>query len=281
PAAAAALPEQLRTRLQPIGADAASIDALAAALLALRADPLPAERLARMRARGTLRVGTTGDYAPFSAVAANGERTGIDVDRAGELAASLGVRVDWIETSWPTLEDDLAAGRFDIAMSGISRTLERARIGDFSAPYHVGGKTPIVRCEDLARFDAFEAIDRPGTRAVVNPGGTNEQFARTRLTQASLRVFPDNRLVFDEIAEGRADVMFTDAIEVHRVARDDARLCAALPGVTLTYQEKGFLLPRDRDGAWLRYVDLWLAQLRGDGRLDAAFARHLGSSVGD
>lgn len=281
PASADALRRSLRERLAPIGADAESIEVLATALLALRPATLPAARLERILARGTLRVATTGDYAPFSAVDASGERQGIDVDLARALAASLGVEVAWVETSWPTLMTDLAAGRFDVAMSGISRTLERARSGDFSAPYHVGGKTPVVRCADSPRFDSLAAIDAPGVRAVVNPGGTNERFARARLEQASLHVFPDNRRIFDEIAEGRADVMFTDAIEVRRVTRDDARLCAALPGTMLTYQEKGFLLPRDDDGAWLRYVDLWLAQLRGDGRLAAAFARHLDARSGN
>jgi cyclohexadienyl dehydratase len=180
-----------------------------------------------------------------------------------------------VPTSWPTLLDDLLAGRFDLALSGVSRTLARARVADFSEPYHVGGKTPIVRCTDRARFTSLEAIDRPGVRAIVNPGGTNEAFARERLAQAELRVFPDNRRVFTEIAEGRADVMFTDAIEVRLQSALDPRLCPALPGRTLTYAEKGVLLRRDADGALLRFVNLWLAQRRGDGTLERVFAKHL------
>ena len=108
----------------------------------------------------------------------------------------------------------------------------------------------------------------------MNPGGTNEAFARSRLDHASLRIHGDNRTIFEEITEARADVMFTDAIEVARVTRDDPRLCPALPGVTLTYQEKGFLLPRDESDAWPRFIDLWLDQVQGDGTIAAAFAAH-------
>jgi cyclohexadienyl dehydratase len=273
---AAALRTELDARLAPLGADAASIDGLAEALAALRAaPPAPAGPVARIRAAGVLRVGTTFDYAPFSSRTEDGEPAGIDVDLARDLGSALGVEVRFVGTSWPTLMDDLSAGRFDLALSGISRTTARARSADFSAPYHVGGKTPIVRCADAGTLDGLDAIDRPDVRAIVNPGGTNERFVRARLEQASLRLFEDNRRIFDEIAEGRADVMFTDAIEVRLQSARDPRLCPAMPRRTLTYQEKGVLMPRHASGALVRFVDLWLAQRRGDGTLAAIFERHL------
>lgn len=270
PNLAAALGE----RLHPLGARPESTAALARALASLRPATIPSPGLAAVLARGELRVGTTGDYAPFS-VGEGETLAGIDVDLARDLAAGLGVPVRFVPTSWPTLLEDLLAGRFDLALSGISRTLARARVADFSDAYHVGGKTPIVRCADAARFASPEAIDQPGVRAIVNPGGTNEAFARERLARAELHVFPDNRRVFTEIAEDRADVMFTDAIEVRLQSALDPRLCPALPGRTLTYAEKGVLLRRDGDGALLRFVNLWLAQRRGDGTLERVFEKHL------
>jgi cyclohexadienyl dehydratase len=275
PAEAHAVRTDLNRRLKPLGAEADVVEALTVSLLALHPAPLPTDPVARIRARGVLRVATTGDYAPFSALNAAGERVGIDIVLAELLAASLGVSVEFVPTSWPSLMADLAAGEFDIAMSGISRTTARARDGDFSAPYHVGGKTPVVRCADVEHLAGLDAIDREGVRAVVNPGGTNERFARATLRSASLRVFEDNTRIFTEIAEDRADVMFTDAIEVRLVTRRDPRLCAAMPGRTLTYQEKGFLLPRSTSGSLVRYVDLWLAQLRGSGELARIFDAHL------
>ena len=275
PAEGAAIRTALRDRLTPLGAAPTAVDDVASSLLGLRAAPLPPDPVDRIRAIGVLRVGTTGDYAPFSAIGADGERSGIDIDLAQRLAERLDVSVAFVPTSWPTLMEDLAADRFDIAMSGISRTTDRALVADFSAPYHVGGKTPVVRCADAETLSSLAAIDREGVRAVVNPGGTNERFARARLTRASLRVFEDNTRIFTEIAEGRADVMFTDAIEVRLVTARDPRLCAAMPDRTLTYQEKGFLLPRRPDDSLRRFVNLWLAQLRGSGDLERVFDAHL------
>ena len=48
---------------------------------------------------------------------------------------------------------------------------------------------------------------------IVNPGGTNERFARANIKDADITVFPDNTVIFDEIAKGNADLMMTDASE--------------------------------------------------------------------
>lgn len=134
----------------------ADADAVLEALAKLRYAPVPA--LSRIAASGTLRIGMTGDYAPFSADA-GGSLAGADVDMAIAYAASLGVQPRFVRTSWPTLMQDYRAGRFDIAMSGISVTPERAAAAAFSLPYHSGGKTPIVRCGTQAQFDTLAEIE--------------------------------------------------------------------------------------------------------------------------
>src|SRR5215218_8232471 len=65
----------------------------------------------------------------------------------------------------------------------------------------------IIRCENASKFQTLQDIDRPGVKAVVNPGGTNERFARGNLKDAEIVVFPDNTWIFEEIAAGKADLM--------------------------------------------------------------------------
>ena len=272
----AAFREGLQAALRGQGALDREISTLADAALALRFGTPAPGGLAALKSRGTLRVGTTGDYAPFSYRTADGALTGIDIDLAQAFAESLGLTLTLVETSWPTLTADLQRGAFDLALSGISRTLTRAAVpgSSFSEPYHRGGKAPIVRCEDQPRFNRWEAIDQPGVRAVVNPGGTNEAFARSRYQHASLRVHEDNRTIFREIAEGRADVMVTDLIEVQLWAGRDSRLCPALGTERLTYAEKGAWLAAPPGSPLTTLFNLWLSQQEGSGALAARFRAH-------
>lgn len=232
--------------------------------------------LERVSATGILRVGTTGDYAPFSyagnAAGDSDGLTGIDINLAGNLAASLGAKLQLVRTAWPTLADDLVDGRFDIAMSGVSRNTARARIGHFSLPYFEDGKTAIARCTDAGKLNSLPAINQPDVRVIVNPGGTNEQFTRAHITRANIILHPDNRTIFDEISAGRADVMITDGIEVRLQAALNPSLCGTL-AQKLTRLDKAYLLPKDL--AFKVYVDIWLDLLLKDGTVDRLIEQHL------
>ncbi len=244
-----------------------------AAPRALAAEPASApaaasNRLDQIVAHGVLRVGTTGDYKPFSVRLGNGSSfAGLDIALAADLAKSLGVRLEIVPTTWTTLMPDFADGRFDIAMGGVSVTLERQRKAYFSIPYLRDGKTPIARCADAAKYATLADIDKPDVRLIVNPGGTNERFARAHAPHARLVVHPDNVTIFDRIIAGEADVMITDAIETRLQQRLHPQLCALHPDTPFDFSEKAVLLPRDE--VLKAYVDQWLHQAIESG----AFAR--------
>ena len=129
------------------------------------------------------------------------------------MAKALGVNLVIVKTSWPALLPELQAGQFDLAGGGISITIERQKDAFFSTPILRDGKTPITRCENVDRFSSPANIDKRGVRVITPPGGTNESFARSHLTHATIIVNSDNQGIFEELVEGRADVVITDAIE--------------------------------------------------------------------
>jgi cyclohexadienyl dehydratase len=235
------------------------------------------DQLAQILDSGVMRVGTTGDYAPFSflpdASDSAASWSGIDIDLAKNLAQSLGVEIQWVHTSWPELMKDLHSGRYDIGMSGISINLTRLQTAFFSNAYRRGGKAPLIRCTDSSKFHSLKDIDQSTTRVIVNPGGTNQKFTDANIHKASVTVHDDNRTIFDEILNHNADVMFTDKIEIELQTKQHPELCAAMGEQTLTYSEKGFLLPQDI--VWKVYVDTWLNNRSGDGTLEKLFNKHL------
>jgi cyclohexadienyl dehydratase len=246
---------------------------LAAPLQAQTPAPAPSpSRLDDIIARGTLRVGLTGDYMPFSAFdPVTTSFKGFDVEMAEALGKALGVRVDYVKTSWPKLSADFAADQFDMVMGGVSITLDRQKKGVFSTPIMREGKTSIARCTDAGKFGTLAEIDRPGVKVIVNPGGTNERFARTHIKSAEITVFNDNTRIFDEIAQGRADLMMTDASETrYQQKLHHGVLCAVHPDTPFDFAEKAYWL--QRDVALKAFVDQWLHIAMEDGSYKKIYA---------
>jgi cyclohexadienyl dehydratase len=231
-----------------------------------------ASRLDEILKRGTLRVGMTGDYLPFTYLdKATSKFRGFDVDMAESLGKALGVRVEYVQTAWPQLNRDFETDDFDIAMGGISITLERQKKGMFSAPVMREGKTPIARCPDKGKYETIADIDKPGIRVIVNPGGTNERFARANIRNAEIRIYNDNVTIFDEIAKGNADLMLTDSSETRYQQKMHAGvLCAVHPEKPFDFAEKGYWL--QRDPALKAFVDQWLHISMGDGSFKKIYA---------
>ncbi len=205
-----------------------------------------------------LRVGTTGDYRPFSIWDAHrGEFNGVDIDLARSFAKSQGREVVFVRTTWPTLMHDLTAGAFDVALSGISITPEREWDADFSLPYYHGSKIPIVRCSDKTKWKNLDQFDRPHVRIIYNPGGTNEVFARNNLPNASLDEEADNLKIVNRVASGEADAFFTDSIEAVYYTYHRNDVCRALEGAELAPFDIAAIGPHgseevDRLNTWLR-----------------------------
>jgi cyclohexadienyl dehydratase len=216
--------------------------------------------------RGVLKVGTTGDYRPFSYLnPTTNQYEGHDIDAAALLAESLGVRIELVKTTWPTLLKDLQDNQYDLAMCGITRTLARQKVAALSHPYINVGKSPLIRAADRNRFKALADIDQPGVKIGVNPGGTNQRFVDANIKKATIVVIEKNLSIPEKIVARDVDVMITDNVEAMLVAKQDARLYAVEPESTYTKDDFGYLLPRD-DRAWIDYVNLWvdLAKLKGD-----------------
>lgn len=62
------------------------------------ADPATSH-LDSIQQQGQLRVCTTGDYKPYTFKRSDGDFEGIDISMARSLADSLGVKVQWVQTT--------------------------------------------------------------------------------------------------------------------------------------------------------------------------------------
>jgi cyclohexadienyl dehydratase len=223
-------------------------------------------RLDAIQKAGVLRVCTPGDYKPFSLAKPEAGFEGIDIDIARAMAKGLGVEAKFVKTAWPKLMDDFIE-KCDLAVGGISVTLDRQKRAFFSDPYMINGKAPITRCENVQKFQTTADIDKPAVTVVENPGGSNEKFARANFKQAKIVIFEDNTRIFDEVLSGRADVMISESVEALVQQKMRPGLCAVNPTKPLQYGEMAYLLPRG-DVVLKAWVDQWMHLAKANGDYD-------------
>ena len=225
-------------------------------------------KVEEIQTRGVLKVGTAGDYQPMSYLdPGTGRYVGFDAELAEDLASSLGVDIEYVETSWPTLMDDTLAGKFDLAICGITVTDARKEQALMSDGYLGNGKTVLCRAEDANKYTSLEAINRPEVRVMENPGGLNEQFARENLPDATLIIHDVNQEIPGLIAAGEADVMITETMEAGYYVGQDNRLAAPLIYEPFTHAELGVLMPKGSEDL-LSYVNEFLEKEKASGRID-------------
>jgi len=186
---------------------------------------------------------------------------------------ALGAEAEFVKSAWPTLMKDFV-DKCDVAVGGISVTLDRQKSAFFSSAYMVNGKAPITKCENVAKFQSVVDIDKPGVTVIENPGGSNERFARANFKQAKIVIFNDNTTIFDEILKGNADVMISESVET--IVQQKARpgLCAVNPDKPLQYGEMAWLLPRG-DAEFKAWMDQWLHLAKATGDYDRITGRWL------
>ena len=225
-------------------------------------------KLEEIGERGVLKVGTTGDYMPMSYLdPETGEYVGFDTELAEDLADELGVDIEYVKTSWPTLMDDVLAGKFDLAICGVTINDARKEQALMSDGYLENGKTILCRAEDAYKFTGLEAINRPDVRVMVNPGGLNEQFARKNLPDVTLMIHDANQEIPGLVASGEADIMITEIVEAGYYVGQDDRLAAPLIYEPFTDGEIGILMPKGSEDL-LNYANEFLQKEKISGRIE-------------
>lgn len=232
-------------------------------------DPVPVgdhsiNRLQTILERGTLRVGTTGDFFASYQDPETGERSGFDIDLTRRLAEDMGVAVEYVPTDWVSLVTGLTSGRYDLT-TGVSYNSGRAQTALYSRPILRTGTVALTRASDTERFATWELMNQPGVVVSVRQGSMIEEHARLLLPQPDIRPTSVASRVQDEVLPGWADVTLTTLI-------DAAAALSSQPSVGISeapLQQPNYIgfLIRQGDHALRAYIDNWLVAQEYSGRL--------------
>jgi cyclohexadienyl dehydratase len=245
--------------------------ALCAGLLAsatVQAGPV----LDRIKAAGTLKVCIWPDYYGITLRSPRTQQlSGLDIDLSAELAKDLGVKLAYVDSSFPKLIEDVTGDRCDIAMFGVGVLPARAQHLRFSQPY-LQSDIYGVTTRSNRQLRTWDDIDQPGVQVAVQAGTFMEPVMASALKKAKMVIIRPPQTREQELEAGRVDVFMTDYPYSRRLLdnADWARL--------ITPTKPVHLLPyayavKPGDDAWMAQVEAFVARIKKDGRLLAAAQR--------
>lgn len=233
----------------------------------------PATHLDRIHAARTLRVCIWPDY--YSITYRNPKTqvlSGIDIDLANELGKDLQVAVQFIDSSFAKLIDDVTQDRCDVAMFAIGITPLRSEKLRFTQA-HLASDIYAVTSKTNRRLKDWGDIDKSGTIVAVAKGTLHEPVMKARLKAAQLLVLDTPFAREQEVQSGRADVFMTDYPYSQRFMAnaDWARLIA--PPSTYHITPYAYAI-KPGDDAWHTRLEKFVSDIKADGRLMTAAKRH-------
>ncbi len=206
---------------------------------------------------GTLKVGTTGDFNPMSFKdPETKEYMGHQIDAAKQLAADMGVEVEFVPTDWKTLINGVVAGKYDIVMTGTSMTVTRAKAAGYTIPWGRTGYLPLTRGEIADRFKSWDDINQPDVTVGYNLGTSFADFVKLRLPNAKVKEVESPARDWQELLAGRVDVTVSSILEAGKLSSTHETLAIPFQKVANSLP-LSFIAPQS-DHVWLGFLNNWM-----------------------
>ena len=242
-----------------------------AAMLGLMVGALPAMAdgaLQDILSSGVLKVGTTGDWNPMTMKdPATNTYTGYDIDVMTQMAADLGVEVEFVPTDWKTLVNGVVAGKYHLTGSA-SVSPARAKAAGYSDSYFSLATVPVTLSKNADRFQDWGDIDKPDVTVAATLGTTQEQQVKDFFPNAKHQIVEAPARDFQEVLSGRADVHITSNVEAYKLVEQYPEMIVVPVATPKARTPIAMLLPQT-DQVWINYVNTWIKLQQERGFFDA------------
>lgn len=226
------------------------------------------DTLAEIKKSGKLRVGVA-KVIPWAFHDKNDKTNkliGFEIDVAKKMARDLSVEVEFYPVHFDYLISDLLAERFDIIISGLSITAERALKVNFSAPYNVTNLTLAANEKMSKGFNTVESFNKKGIIIGVVKGTTSEEIGSLTFPNAKIKHYEEDHALFLDLTENKINAAISDAPRPEAVAR-------SFPGVVTTPLKPLASYPaafavRRGDFDFINYLNSWIQERTVNGYLE-------------
>lgn len=224
------------------------------------------DTLATIRTRGTLRIGVVANE-PFVMHDAKGELVGFSIDIGRQLAADMGVDVEFVPTSWSQVVPDLIDRHFDVAATGLWITPARALVVNFTDATSVGAMHLVASKALSGNAKSIDDFNKPDVKLVVEAGTSQEVVAARTFPRATLVKVQGDADPLAPVLEGKAHALLVTTPTPYLVVRQapDKLFQPLEQPLQVT---RAAMAIRKGDADFLNFLNSWLTFQREAGWVD-------------
>jgi glutamate transport system substrate-binding protein len=226
--------------------------------------------MARLKAAGTVKVGTKFDQPLFGLKNLQGKPEGFDVEIAKLIAGEMGIaadKIEWVEAVSANREQFIQQGKVDFVVATYTINDKRKAVVDFAGPYYQAGQDIMVakgNPEGIAGPD-----DLAGKKVCSVTGSTPAENIRTNYPKAQLTEFDVYSKCAEALKNGQVQAVTTDNVILLGLISQDQE-AFELVGKPFTKEPYGIGLKKG-DTAFRSFINDTLEKAFQDGRWLAAW----------
>lgn len=231
------------------------------------ASPSPSPVLDRIRERGEIVIGTSGNQPPLITRDKSGDLIGLEADLARLIAASMGVKHKMVAMPFAELLPALQNGTIDIVMSGMTITPERNMKVAFVGPYFVSGTSVLTKEDKVAEMGEIDRLNDPSTRLAALKGSTSQRIVENLIPKSTLKLVSSYDEGVRMVVDGDVDALVADHLFciLTTLQRSTDRLTTLVR--PLTFEPIGIALPPN-DPLLTNWMENFFLTLDGTGLLN-------------
>ena len=169
------------------------------------------DELADIQSAGVLKVGADTTYPPFESINETTQKAeGFDVDLANYIAGKMGVTAQIITSAWDPIIPNLQNGQFNIILSAMTITPERAQQVNFTRWYYQSYQAVLVPKDNPLNITSVQQLNKTGINIGMESGTTEFLYADANLTAATIHPYNDFATAVTAMDAGQIDVVLAD-----------------------------------------------------------------------
>jgi ABC-type amino acid transport substrate-binding protein len=216
-----------------------------------------------IKKRGSLRIGW-GVWVPYMFLdPKTRELTGITVAIGNAMGQHLGVKAEFVQTTWATMVAGLQAGQYDMTMPFII-TEERLKAVTFTDPVLKSNWCLVVPESAVKNYQSWHDLNKPGMRISATLGSSAPQFLNL-LDKSQHLLMKDGSDSIAQLLTGQADAWLTQ-YDAFRTAQQQHPGLGVVPGPSIGEQDVAFAITKG-DTTLKAALDGEIAELKRSGAL--------------